>query len=85
MLRSQNARIEKMTHVLLRILKRDTTPAPHIFSSEMELKMIPIEDLPSDAVALGMGTHKVDEYVIGPTKEVERYVHSLELLKKRQL
>ena len=73
-----------MKHVLLRILKAVNTPAPFVYSSEMELKMIPIEDLPPDAVALGMGIHKVDEYVVGPIKEVERYVHSVELLKKQE-
>lgn len=73
-----------MTHVLLRILKPDTSPMPNVIQSHMEIKLMPIEEVPEGAVSIGIGIHKTEEFVMGSDREVERYIHGVKLLKRNE-
>lgn len=73
-----------MKYALLRILKPDTSPYPNVFGSHMNIELMPSEEIPADAISIGIGIHKHEEFVIGPAREVERYIHGVNLLKRNE-
>lgn len=73
-----------MKYALLRILKPDTSPYANWIQSHMEITLMPSEKIPAEAISIGIGIHKTEEFVMGSAREVERYIHGVKLMEKHE-